>query len=165
MPVILQRMKIKEINQCQSNDYFSNKIKELTHAVYFSSTTEKYGSVYNKNVGKCLDCEIHPGSDDVVLVYPCFGLENQYFVMTEDGRIKNRMSWFTVAPGTKYFRMSKDVKGDWLTGSQFRWRHLDSGAIQHIYTGKCLDIGDNEHVVFKDCDFTQPTQIWQWPKM
>ncbi|WAR03468.1 GALT6-like protein [Mya arenaria] len=88
---VSERNRIREQNNCHNYDYFITKIKEISRAVYFPGNPQRYGPIFNKLARKYIDCAVFPGSDiQTLILYPSNTWDNQYFVMTEDGRIKNK---------------------------------------------------------------------------
>jgi len=157
---LTKRKEIRDQNKCQSYSFFMQKIKSLTDGIYFPEKPQRYGRIINKAKQKCLDAVY---SQEVSLIlYQCHQLDNQNFLMTKDGRIKNILSWLKVGNDSQQIVVDKDAQF-WWRDSEYVWRVTEKGAIQHVNTAMCLVVGDENNVVLATCN-EQSGQQWEWEK-
>ncbi|XP_052799401.1 polypeptide N-acetylgalactosaminyltransferase 6-like [Mya arenaria] len=156
------RKQIREVNECKKYKYFVNKIKEISHEVYFPQNPQRYGPIVNKSNNKCIDCaNLQDSKTQTLILYACTTGGNQYFLVSEDGRMKNKASWIMADyAGTLFIAQNPR---NWWRNPENQWTLLPNGVIMHNVTGKCLDYDEKEHITLNLCDDRRPQQIWEWP--
>ncbi|KAI0981336.1 hypothetical protein GJ496_004118 [Pomphorhynchus laevis] len=158
---ITGRHKLRESLNCKKFEYFHRNIYP---ELFIPKDMLKIGEVKNVMENLCLDSAGKRASDNVI-VFPCHGLRGtQLWYYSPANEIRKAELCLDYAGGIR--EINKEGRVVLLSchgrkGNQL-WHIQDNKLIKHS-SGLCLAISSEKKLVMSECDFTNSSQIWEWP--
>ena len=157
---LTDRFRLRRDNQCKSYQLFVDTVKEFSD-VYFPENPKLKGAVYNSFYKTCLD-KANWNNTLTLILYPCHGAANQYFLLTEYNEIRTTLGHVAQAVSLdNSTKLELTQSSSIVTRSEAKWDYNIDGRIMHIQTDLCLKAVTRDEVALVKCS-GDSGEIWEW---
>lgn len=156
---LTERHRIKITNQCKPYEYYIEQLLRIS-STFVPRNLKLKGLVFNQAKRACLDMADEKGRLELI-IYPCSGNSNQFFILTEDSNMRVDRAWVKAELHQSKPELKRDIQ-DW-SKLELKWIYEENGAIRHVLTGRCLTVTTERQVILENCE-DSPFQRWQWPR-
>ncbi|XP_074659676.1 polypeptide N-acetylgalactosaminyltransferase 5-like [Tubulanus polymorphus] len=156
---VSDRKELRSRLKCQSFDWY---VKNIYPDIFIPSASIASGEIRNKAADMCVDAltESVTMEHSPVKMWPCHNQGgNQFWLLSKNGEIRRDEKCVDLSEKGLLIFICHGTKGNQ------EWNYRQDQRLEHVATGKCLEMGDDKNVLLANkCDESNDRQVWFWKR-